>query len=112
MCIIKPFRVQRAPFLRDVGFLTLAVSILLVTVLDGRIFVWEARTFIALYVVYVFVVVAGSWWDRRQERKRHLEENIRNEYADDIPANVPLLDDPYADDRKAHLTQEFYSLSA
>src|SRR5882757_3324516 len=38
MCIIKPFRVDRYPFLRDVGFFAAAVSLLLVVLWDGKIF--------------------------------------------------------------------------
>jgi solute carrier family 24 (sodium/potassium/calcium exchanger), member 6 len=102
MCIIKPFKVHRAPFLRDVGFFTLAVTMLLVTLWDGKIVWWEAATLIGLYISYVLVVVVGSWWDRRQERRRRLEAEIRGEYADDILAEseVLLVEPPYQDNRE------------
>jgi solute carrier family 24 (sodium/potassium/calcium exchanger), member 6 len=97
MCIIKPFKVDRNPFLRDVGFFTVAVSLLLATLWDGKILPWEAGSLIVLYVVYVTVVVVGSWWERRQEKKRRVEALIRSEYeAED---DVPLPDEPYRDDR-------------
>ena len=100
MCIIKPFKVDRGPFLRDVGFFTTAVSLLLVILLDGRIHPWEAGLMIALYLFYVGVVVFGSWWERRRERKRRVEVLIRSEYQDDDDASADFLDEPYTDDRK------------
>ncbi|KAG5341590.1 hypothetical protein C0989_009071 [Termitomyces sp. Mn162] len=73
MCITNEFKVERRPFLRDVGFFTVAVSFLLVILWDSRIVSWEADLLIALYMTYVVVVVLGVLWDRRQERRRKLE---------------------------------------
>jgi solute carrier family 24 (sodium/potassium/calcium exchanger), member 6 len=103
MCIIKPFRVHRKPFLRDVGFFTVAVSLLLAILWDGQVFAWEAGILIALYVVYVVVVVVGSWWERRQEHTRRVEAMIRAEYDDDEvlpPLSVFHDEEPYRDDRE------------
>jgi sodium/potassium/calcium exchanger 6 len=102
MCIIKPFRVHRKPFLRDVGFFTVAVSLLLVILWDGRLFSWEAGILIALYSIYVIVVVVGSWWERRQEKTRRVEAMTRAEYNDDEilpPLHVFHDQEPYRDDR-------------
>jgi solute carrier family 24 (sodium/potassium/calcium exchanger), member 6 len=109
MCIIKPFRVHRKPFLRDVGFFTVAVSLLLVILWDGQIFSWEAGILIALYVVYVIVVVVGTWWDRRQEKTRRVEAMIRAEYEEDEVARHPIFrdDEQYRDERK-HLPFVMY----
>ncbi|KAJ3503447.1 hypothetical protein NLJ89_g8430 [Agrocybe chaxingu] len=84
MCIIKPFQVNRTPFLRDVGFFAVAVSLVLFTLWDGKISAWEAGILVILYLVYVFAVVVGSWWERRQERRRHLEALERAEYAEEV----------------------------
>jgi sodium/potassium/calcium exchanger 6 len=102
MCIIKPFRVHRKPFLRDVGFFTVAVSLLLVILWDHVIKLWEALILIALYVVYVIVVVVGSWWDRKQEKARRVEATMRAEYEDESnpPNSVFRDEEPYRDDRK------------
>ncbi|KAF9524833.1 Sodium/calcium exchanger protein-domain-containing protein [Crepidotus variabilis] len=83
MCIIKPFQIYRGPFLRDVGFFSTAVALVLVILWDGRIEGWEAAVLVGLYVIYAFVVVIQSWWQRRRERKRQLEDLIRSEYAED-----------------------------
>ncbi|KAH9949911.1 Sodium/calcium exchanger protein-domain-containing protein [Amylocystis lapponica] len=97
MCIIKPFKVMPVPFLRDVGFFTVAVTVLLVMLWDSELEAWEAAGLIVMYVFYVTVVVAGSWWDKRQERKRRYESLMRDEFREDPP--VPYHDEePYADD--------------
>lgn len=83
MCIIKPFQVHRGPFLRDVGFFTTAVSLLLFILSDGVIQPWESGILVMLYLVYVVVVVAGSWWEKRSQRRREREALVRSEYQDE-----------------------------
>lgn len=97
MCIIKPFKVNRGPFLRDVGFFTVAVTVLLVVLWDSKLVFWEAISLIGLYVFYVAVVVIASWLDRRRERNRQREEMMRDEYRED--SHAPFVE-PYRDDRK------------
>jgi len=92
MCIIKPFKVHRGPFLRDVGFFAVAVSVLLVILEDGQIRAWEAGLLVALYLVYVIFVIVGSWWERRQEWKRHREALIRAEYQEEDPIHEHYRD--------------------
>lgn len=103
MCIIKPFQIYRGPFLRDVGFFSTAVALVLLILWDGKIQRWEATMLVGLYVVYVVVVIVQSWWERRQERKRHLEDLIRSEYAEEI---FPR----YTDDRK-FICQSYFNTS-
>ena len=91
MCIIKPFKVHRTPFLRDVGFFAVAVTLMLLTLWDGKIDQWEAGALIVMYVLYVIVVVVSTWWDRKQERKRHMDALIRAEYAEE-PNFQPYTD--------------------
>ncbi|KAF8577083.1 hypothetical protein K439DRAFT_1639998 [Ramaria rubella] len=94
MCIIKPFHVNRGPFLRDVGFFTVAVALLLWILHDGKLHAWEAGTLVGLYVVYVAAVVVGTWWDKRSGEKQRRELLIREEFADDNPPEY----EPYTDD--------------
>jgi sodium/potassium/calcium exchanger 6 len=89
MCIIKPFEVHRLPFLRDVGFFTLAVGLVLVILWDGQISAWEAGTLVLLYVVYVAVVVGGSLSDRK--KRDDLHNHLR----------VSVSQEPYFDERKS-----------
>ncbi|KAH9068335.1 Sodium/calcium exchanger protein-domain-containing protein [Lactarius deliciosus] len=88
MCIIKPFRVNRGPFLRDSAFFAVAVAMLLVILLDGWIYAWEAAVLVLL--------VLCSWWEHKRETKRLLEAQIRDEFDDGVP---PYRDhEPYHDD--------------
>ncbi len=83
MCIIKPFKVVREQFLRDVGFFTVAVTLLLVILWDNNLQAWEAAAMVLLYTVYVTTVIVGSWWRKRQERRKQYEALMRSEYADE-----------------------------
>ncbi|KAG8969458.1 hypothetical protein FRC03_002734 [Tulasnella sp. 419] len=83
MCIIKPFHVRKTQFLRDVGFFTIAVAMLLAILIDGKIQRWEAAGLVGLYVAYVIVVIVGTWWENRRAKLRRTEQLIRAEYADD-----------------------------
>ncbi|KAJ7650332.1 Sodium/calcium exchanger protein-domain-containing protein [Roridomyces roridus] len=95
MCIIKPFQLHRAGFFfRDVGFMFVAVSLLLVILWDGKIYFWEAGTMIGLYIIYALVVVVGAWWERRQDRRRAHEAMVRSEYADSDISSPRYRDDP------------------
>jgi solute carrier family 24 (sodium/potassium/calcium exchanger), member 6 len=102
MCIIKPFKVIKGAFLRDVGFFTVAVGLLLAILWDGKIYGWEAGTMVLLYVVYALTVIGGSWWMKRRSRRRRVEEMARAEYRDD-PDEVDGPDtfaEPYRDERR------------
>lgn len=95
MCIIKPFRVHRAPFLRDVGFFAIAVGVVLFILYDGEIRMQESGLLVGMYVTYALIVVVGSWWEKRRERIREREALIRNEYGEDMP-----IFPPYSDERE------------
>lgn len=108
MCIIRPFKVERFPFLRDVGFFFIAVTLVITVLWDGRLHLWETLTLVGLYFTYVCVVIIGSWWDRRQEARKAHEAMIRNEYsAEGVPQiayhDDLYLDEPYQDERKPAL---------
>ncbi|KIY43955.1 hypothetical protein FISHEDRAFT_67700 [Fistulina hepatica ATCC 64428] len=95
MCIIKPFKVNAGPFLRDVSFFAIAVAFLLGILWDGRLMAWECALLVSLYTFYVCVVVFGTCWQRRRERLRSVEALIRGEYSNDSP---PPFFEPYTDD--------------
>lgn len=100
MCIVRPFDVPKNSFLRDVGFFTIAVGMLLVILWDQEIRKWEAAMLVVLYAIYVLVVVVGTWWEKIVERKRARERTVRDEYAeDDIPDIAIPWSEPYRDDR-------------
>ncbi|KAF8127069.1 Sodium/calcium exchanger protein-domain-containing protein [Boletus edulis] len=83
MCIIRPFKVDRIPFLRDVGFFTIAICILLFILQDGVMTTLDSILLIVWYVCYVFTVIVGGWWVSRREKMRRIEAVIRAEYMDE-----------------------------
>ncbi|CAL1716757.1 unnamed protein product [Somion occarium] len=93
MCIIKPFKVDRGPFLRDVGFFTLAVIMLLAVLWDNEIEAWEAASMIVLYVIYVTVVVVGSYLERWRERRKQIEAMRRDEFREEAIQYPPFHDE-------------------
>ncbi|KAK7033131.1 Sodium/calcium exchanger protein-domain-containing protein [Favolaschia claudopus] len=94
LCIIKPFQLHHATFfVRDVGFMFVAVSMLLGILWDGKLRFWESASMIALYCIYVGTVVVGTWLERRRERLRAHEAMVRSEYDDsDLSPASPLLE--------------------
>lgn len=97
MCIIKPFRVNRYPFLRDVGFFAVAIVMMLVVLWDETLQAWEAASLVLLYLFYVMVVIVGSWWERRLETKRRYEALLRDEYREETASYHD--EEPYSDYR-------------
>jgi sodium/potassium/calcium exchanger 6 len=99
MCIIRPFKVKKYPFLRDVGFFFIAVSLVIAVLWDGRLLLWETLLLVGLYFIYVCVVIVGSWWERRQEARSAHEALIRNEYsAEGVPEIAYRDEEPYRDE--------------
>ncbi|KAK9897817.1 hypothetical protein P389DRAFT_169829 [Cystobasidium minutum MCA 4210] len=85
MVLVKPFKVSKFNFFRDVGFSTLAVAFTLNILRDGRINAWESSCMIALYAMYVVFVATGSYWRRRRWRQREKERLIREAWDDRVP---------------------------
>ncbi|KAF8754385.1 hypothetical protein RHS01_06183 [Rhizoctonia solani] len=99
MPLVRPFRVNPGSFMRDVGFFTLSVACTLVILIDGEIHAWEALAMVGLYLVYVCVVVGGSWVENRRRRLADREALIRGEYIDtptDSAEQTPF--EPYRDE--------------
>jgi sodium/potassium/calcium exchanger 6 len=73
MALVRPFRVARKAFVRDVGFFTVAAAFSLSFLWDGRLHLWECVTMVLFYVFYVAFVVVWHWWMgvRRRRRERN-----------------------------------------
>jgi sodium/potassium/calcium exchanger 6 len=68
MALVQPFHVPRWPFLRDVGFFTCAVMILVACLKDGKLTLPETGGLVGMYVLYVGIVVGGNWWHARRKQ--------------------------------------------
>jgi sodium/potassium/calcium exchanger 6 len=95
ICLVKPFKVDPYMFLRDVGFFATAVALLQATLWDGKLYLWETLLLIGLYIIYVIIVIAGTWWSKRAEHRRKLAATVRSEYSqEEDPIEEPYQDEP------------------
>lgn len=99
MAIIRPFKVARKSFLRDVVFFTVAVAFSMYFISDGVLTSLECAIMLLIYFLYVFFVVGWHWYN---SRKRHLylvETRARDLYTElgheaNIEADEEITDNP------------------
>lgn len=97
MALVRPFKVARRSFVRDVGFFVVAVSFSMLLVADGRLQAWESAAMVALYVFYVILVVSWHWYLVRRRRKNERDLAARTHFH--IPENQELeIEQPVEDD--------------
>jgi len=68
ICFIKPFHVMERPFLRDCAFYLGAVYVVFWVFYHKSVHLGHAIGFIALYIVYVIVVIIGRIWNSRTNK--------------------------------------------
>ncbi|KAF2441099.1 hypothetical protein P171DRAFT_366526 [Karstenula rhodostoma CBS 690.94] len=104
MALVRPFKVARRSFVRDVSFFIVAATFSMVFIWDGKLTLWESCVMVGFYVFYVCFVMVWHWWlGRRKARKLRAaamrshyvmpggeEEEIPQEYhdEDDAPASA------------------------
>ncbi|KAL3463780.1 Sodium/calcium exchanger protein-domain-containing protein [Aspergillus heterothallicus] len=96
MALVRPFKVARRSFVRDVGYFVIAISFSMFLLADGHLHVWEAATMVALYCFYVVLVVTWHWYIVR--RRRVLERNMAARAHFHIPDNQELEIEEVDDD--------------
>lgn len=99
MAIIRPFKVARKSFLRDVTFFTVAVAFAMYCVSDGVLATWECASMLAIYVLYVLFVVAWHWYNSRRRHSYLVETRARDLYTElghetAIEADEEITDHP------------------
>ena len=62
MALVRPFRVARRSFVRDVAYFIVAGSVSMALLLDGVFHVWKCLVMIGLYLFYVVMVVTWHWY--------------------------------------------------
>ncbi len=70
MALVRPFKVARKSFIRDVGFFVVAACFSMVFLADGRLQIWECASMVGFYLFYVIFVVTWHWWLTRRRRRR------------------------------------------
>ncbi|KAI1946066.1 hypothetical protein LOZ57_003817 [Ophidiomyces ophidiicola] len=88
MALVRPFKVARRSFLRDIAFFTCAASVSLVFIADGKLYFWECALMIGFYLFYVMTVVTWHWYLGRKRRQRERDLMARAHFH--IPQNQEL----------------------
>lgn len=106
MAIIAPFKVSRRSFLRDAGFLLIAVLITMILLADGQLRLWESILMIVFYGLYVAFVLIGTYVNSTSNRKKVIESRIRSRYETANVRSDNLLPGDDLDDDTNRLLQE------
>lgn len=96
MAVVRPFKVGRKSFVRDVSFFAVAVMFGLFFLADGRIQMWECVVMIVFYLLYVVFVLGWHWMAGRRKLKRRKERHAREHHI--APEEEDLLVDDEDDE--------------
>ncbi|KAJ5340900.1 hypothetical protein N7541_010024 [Penicillium brevicompactum] len=108
MALVRPFKVARRSFVRDVGFFVVAVVFSMFMLADGRLHAWESATMVGFYAFYVITVVTWHWYLVR--RRRRLERDLAARAHFHIPENQELEIEETAEDDDPGVASESRSL--
>ncbi|KAL8731765.1 MAG: hypothetical protein Q9166_003212 [cf. Caloplaca sp. 2 TL-2023] len=96
MALVRPFKVARKSFIRDVGFFMVAASFSMVFLADGHLHLWECAVMVGFYVFYVVTVVVWHWYLGQRRRRQEQEHAARGHF--NIPESGETEIEPYHDD--------------
>lgn len=96
MALVRPFKVAKKSFLRDVGFFIIAAAFSMIFLADGHLDLWECAVMVGFYVFYVMIVVIWHWVLKRRLNRRRLEETARSHFH--TPGAEQDDVEPYRDD--------------
>ncbi|KAJ5200211.1 Sodium/calcium exchanger membrane region [Penicillium cf. griseofulvum] len=108
MALVRPFKVARRSFVRDVGYFVVAVVFSMFMLADGKLHVWESAAMVGLYAFYVVMVVTWHWYLVRQRRKNERDLAARAHFH--IPENQELEIEEAAEDDDPGVASESRSL--
>ncbi|KAF2474800.1 uncharacterized protein BDR25DRAFT_112177 [Lindgomyces ingoldianus] len=81
MALVRPFKVARKSFVRDVGFFIVAASFSMIFIWDGKLSLWESATMVGFYIFYVCFVMVWHWWLGRRKARRLRAAAMRSHYV-------------------------------
>ncbi|KAI9759430.1 MAG: hypothetical protein M4579_002344 [Chaenotheca gracillima] len=99
MALVRPFKVAKKSFVRDVGFFIVAVAFSMGFLADGNLHLWECAVMVGFYVFYVCFVVVWHWWLGRQLRRKRREYAARGQFY--VPSTDELQVDEEANEDDA-----------
>jgi sodium/potassium/calcium exchanger 6 len=111
MALVRPFKVARRSFLRDVGFFIVAASFSMVFLWDGKLSLWESATMVGFYIFYVCFVMAWHWWLGRRKARRLRAATMRSHFVvpggeeEELPQEYHDEDDALANENRPGLGQ-------
>ncbi|MCJ1395904.1 hypothetical protein MMC18_008790 [Xylographa bjoerkii] len=80
MALVRPFRVARKSFVRDVGFFIVAASFSMVFLADGHLHLWECAAMVSFYLFYICFIFIWHWYLGRQRAKAESEQLARDSF--------------------------------
>ena len=80
MALVRPFKVPRKTFVRDVGFFAVAASFSMVFLADGHLNLWECAVMIAFYVFYVAFVLVWHWYFGQRSKRKQIDATARGHF--------------------------------
>ncbi|KAL3477850.1 Sodium/calcium exchanger protein-domain-containing protein [Aspergillus californicus] len=95
MALVRPFKVARRSFVRDVGYFIIAISFSMILVADGHLHIWESAAMVALYCFYVALVVTWHWYivRRRRVQERNMAARSHFHIPDNQELDIEVLED-------------------
>lgn len=68
MAAVKPFKIKKASFIRDAGFLFVTAACLLLVLLTKELHLWQSVAMLVFYAFYVATVMVYHWWLIRKQQ--------------------------------------------
>ncbi|KAF4309485.1 sodium calcium exchanger protein [Botryosphaeria dothidea] len=100
MALVRPFKVDRRSFVRDVSFFIFAAAFSMVFLIDGKLSLWECAAMVGFYIAYVLFVLCWHWWHGRRQRRRHVEAMARAHFVTPGGEEAEVFE-PYHDEEDA-----------
>jgi len=96
MALVRPFKVVKKSFIRDVGFFAVAAAFSMGFLSDGHLHLWECIVMVMYYFFYVAVVVLWHWWYTRREARRKRNDISGGQFTSSVPEDESY--ESYRDD--------------
>ena len=109
MALVRPFKVARKSFVRDVGFFIVAASFSMVFLADGHLHLWECIVMVAFYLFYVGFVLAWHWYLGKKRREKARDKAARSHFNVEDPEE-PAIEDQEGDNEDGPAGQRRISL--
>lgn len=91
MAVVRPFKVLKASFVRDVLFFIVSIAFTLYFVSDGQLQPWECMIMLSLYLAYVIFVVGWHWYKARRRASVVPDIIARDFYSEPDSESVATL---------------------